>query len=200
MLLDTAEVQGLQGIYAQTLIQTRKDLASPVQQFFVSGNGVGNATAYNWYFVYGSHLRALERDKYGIDESLFIPSLPTAVELWISGKIHKFGLLLDESRNRLQIDINKNIADRLDAVFEQGDPFLCAVCLTKHPELIRHFARHSGLSASKAEEVVSRLVAMAEPISEEAWREFALDFEPSSVSMFRPARHFNPTGKRQFWR
>ena len=199
-MLDVAEFQGLQGIYAQALIQTRKDLASPIQQFFVSEYGAGTPTAYNWYIVYASNLKALERDKYGIDESLFVPSLTFAVELWMSGKIQNFGLLLDESRNRLQIEINKSIAERLDAVFEQGDPLLCAVCLVRYPELMRHFALNSGLSVSKADEVVSRLVALAEPIAKEAWAEFALDYEPSSVSMFRPARHFNPSGGRQFWR
>ena len=200
MLLDIGEVEGLQSIYAQALIQTRKDLTSSVQQFFVSEYGAGTPVPHAWYTVYGDNLKALDRDKYGIDETLFVPSLSTAVTLWIDGKIQKFGMLLDESRNRLQADINKNIAEKLDTVYEQGDPMLCAVCIVRHPQVIFHLARHSGLSTSKAIEVAERLLEMAEPISENAWKEFSADFEPSNVSMFRPARHFNPSGTRQFWR
>lgn len=200
MLLDIGELDGLQGIYAQALVQTRKDLTSSVQQFFVSEYGAGTPTAHPWYIVYGSNLKALDRDKYGIDETLFVPSLQLAVKLWINGNLQNFGMLLDESRNRLQLDINKNIEEKLDAVYEQGDPLLCAVCLTAYPRMLAHLTTCSGLSPSMAREVVERLLAMAEPIAVQAWQEFSIDFEPSNVSMFRPARHFNPTGGRQFWR
>ena len=200
MDVDFAELEGYRGIYAQALIQLRKDLASPVQQFFISEYGTKSPKPFDWHLVVGSHLAALDRDRDGIDESLFVPTLASAISLWMRGGLLGYGLLGDERRDALQRSVNLAIQVRLDTIYGQGDPLLAAVCIVKYPEILQLLTRNIGLKPSMADHLHELLWEMAIPLDKKAWKLFRLDREAAKISMFRPSRELNPEGDRQFFR
>lgn len=200
MDFDNGEIAGYKHVYAQALIQTQKDLASGVQQFKASVYGSASPVKYDWYLVVISHLTALDRDKDGIDPSLLVPSLSFAVSLWMEGRLSDYGLTGQEPRDDYQREINANVALRLDNLFAQGDPLLAAVCIERAPDLIRHMARHAGLTPDKAQEVGSILEAKAKPIADRAWKLFGHYHPPANVSMFRPLRRLGEAADRRYFR
>lgn len=200
MVLDYGEVEGYRSVYAQAVIQLRKDLSLPVQQFFVSQYGAGNPIPHDWHIVIASHLAALERDRHGIDASLLVPDLPSVVRLWLRGCLPGFGMMGREPRDAFQREVNAAIELRIESIYGQGDAFLTAICVTEFPQMLRHLTRNAGLRVEMAEEVADRIIAECGPIAEEAWRVFAEQTAPASVSMFRPPKTLNPSGHRQYFR
>lgn len=190
MEFDIGEIEGQRGIHAAVLIQMRKDLLSPVQQFYASEYGSHSPAAYDWYIIFASHLAALGRDRDGINSDLRVPALHHAVRMWIHGNLIGYHVGNRQTdAERIQHEVNTAIATRLDAVFDAGDPLLAAVCIIESPLGVHHFARHSGLQVEKANEVTSLIVELARPIAERAWTQFeSRDITPAAVSMFRPPR------------
>ena len=105
MDFDYGEIEGYRSVYAQALIQLRKDLNAPIQQFFYSAGGRrGNPQPVDWHIVLISHLAAMERDKGEYDESLFVPSLPVAIYFWMLDRLSGYGMLGREPREALGDD------------------------------------------------------------------------------------------------
>lgn len=200
MILDWAELEGYRSIYAQALVQLRKDLDAPIQQFFVSQYGAGKPLPFDWYIVLTSHLGALERDKSGIDETLLIPDLSFAIKLWLRGDLPRFGMMGKPDRDAIQTSINEAIDLRIETIYGNGDPLLSAVAVMEFPQHLDVITRNVGLRVDKAEEIRDMIIDMARPLAVEAWECFSADCPPASISMFRPPKEFNPTGHRQYYR
>lgn len=200
MDFDSAELEGYRGVYAQALVQLRKDLSAPVQQLCASVYGSNSPVTYDWYLIVISHLTALDRDRRGIHPLLFVPDLASAVRLWMRGALRDAHMTGDGRRDTFQYEVNHNIALRLDAVYGHGDPLLAAVCVYADPEMVREFALNTGLPYSKAVEVEGRFLAQARPIADRAWQLFSHRHPPCNVSMFRPLRRDERSGSRKFFR
>jgi hypothetical protein len=189
MIFDMAEIEGYRGIHASVLVQIRKDLNSPVQQFFASDYGSHSPMSFDWYQFFASHLAALGRDKEGIHSALRVPALHHAVRMWIHGNLLGWHVTGETPRDQIQREVNNAIQFRLDGVFDAGDPLLAAICVMESPKGIHFFAAHSGLRAEKADEIANGIIEMARPIAERAWDLFeSVEATPTSVSMFRPPR------------
>lgn len=191
MDFDYGEIEGYRSVYAQALIQLRKDLNAPVQQFYYSVQGRrGNPQPVDWHIVLISHLAALERDKDSYDASLMIPSLSFAVSLWMTDRLLGFGLMSREPRDSMQRFINDALQLRLDMIWGQGDPLLTALCAHEFPSNVRDFTRNVGLGAGKAEEIADLLLREAQPLALVARNLFSMTYEPAKRSMFRPSPSF----------
>lgn len=176
--------EGYRSVYAQALIQLHKDLDSPIQHFFTSArNGV--SAGIPWYEAFTGHLAALSRDRQRYGGFFFVPRLSHAVDLWVDGRMSHCGMEL--SRNvETQRQVNAAISNRLDIVFEQGDPYLAAVCVSRFPNLPYVFCLNTGIPESKAREITAKLVEKANVLAAEAEEAFAKDYPPVKLSMFRP--------------
>lgn len=191
MDFDYGEIEGYRSVYAQALIQLRKDIASPVQQFMFSPEGKrGTPRLVDWPLAIISHLTALERDKGDFEESLRVPSLSFAVSLWMENRLRSFGLEHREPRDSVQRYVNDAIQLRLDMIYGQGDPLLAAVCACEFPHTVTGFTRNVGLGAGKADEIAEMILGDAKPLARLARNLFALDHPASARSMFRPTPHF----------
>lgn len=191
MDFDYGEIEGYRSIYAQALIQLRKDIASPVQQFmFTPAGGSAQSRLVDWPLAMISHLTALERDKGQFEESLLVPSLSFAVSLWMSDRLRRFGMMNREPRDSIQLWVNDAIQLRLDMIYGQGDPLLSAVCASEFPITVTGFTRNVGLGAGKADEIAEMILRTAKPIALLARNLFALDHPASARSMFRPTPIF----------
>lgn len=171
-------------VYAQALIQLYKDLHSPVRHFTANPYTPSLAVAYAWPAWFGSHLAALERDRdaYG---GVTVPRLSFAVRLWVEQRLDRFGFsgLCPEY---LQEQVNLSIAERLTAVYEQGDPYLAALCLLRLPETAYVFGLNAGLRHDKAEQLAEMCLGKARELASEAERELGGAYPAAKVSMFRP--------------
>lgn len=200
MILDWGQLEGYRSIYAQAIVQLRKDLDAPVQQFFVSQYGAGKPMPYDWHIVVISHLEALRRDIEGIDPSLFVPELDFVVKRWLRGGLEGFGMTGDERRDAIQASINEAVELRIETIYGNGDPLLSAVAVMEFPEVVDQLTRNVGLRVDMAEQIRDKILETAEPLAEEGWEVFSLCHPPATVSMFRPPKEFNPTGSRQYYR
>lgn len=200
MNLDFGDLEGYRSIYAQAIIQLRKDLQSPVHQFYVSQYGAGNPIAHDWSVVVISHLAALERDKEGIDPSLLVPTLDFAVRLWLRGDLLDFGLMGREPRDSMQRAVNEAIDLRIESVYGAGDAYLTAICVTEFPDFLRHLTRNVGMRVEMSERVSQIIIDDCVPIAREAWERFTEKHDAANISMFRPPKALNPTAHRQFFR
>lgn len=200
MELDWAQLEGYRSIYAQALIQLRKDLDAPVQQFFVSQYGAGKPMPYDWHIVVTSHLAALERDKHGIDETLLVPDLSFAVKLWLRGDLINFGMMGRPERDAIQTAINAAIDLRIETIYGNGDPLLSAICTMEFPELIDVLTRNVGMRVDMAHQIRDMILDEARPKAIDAWTAFGETHPAATISMFRPPKEFNPFGHRQFYR
>lgn len=185
-MLDGRDVErGSYGhIYAQALIQLHKDLHSPVRHFVASAHKKDVAVAYPWPAWFQSHLAALKRDgaEYG---GVRVPDLGFAVRLWMDGKLASFGFS-PSCPEYLQEQVNLNLVERFDTVFEQGDPYLAALCLLRAPETVYLFGLNAGLRHDKAEELSSMCLGKARELASEAQDAFRAEVDAAKLSMFRP--------------
>lgn len=171
-------------VYAQALIQLHKDLNSPVRHFVASAHKKDSAVAYPWPAWFKSHLAALrrDRDEYG---GVNVPELEFAVRLWIENKLGGFGFC-GSCPEYLQEQVNLNLVERFDTVYEQGDPYLAAFCLLRVPETAYLFGLNAGLRHDKAEEVSAMCLGRARELAVEAREAFRVEVEAAKLSMFRP--------------
>jgi hypothetical protein len=200
MTEDFGEFEGYRSVYAQALIQLRKDLQSPIQQFFFSEYGTKTPKPYDWHQIIGSHLAALERDRHGINPKLFVPSLTTAVRFWMIGLLPKLAMCGDERSNAVQYEVNVAISLRLDSIYGQGDPLLAAVSADAFPETVTSLTRNIGLNLGKIEEIEGLIFDLATPLAKKAWNLFQLEHTPAKISMFRPGKEFVDIDDRQYYR
>jgi hypothetical protein len=197
---DYGQSEGYRSVYAQALAQLRKDLNSPVQQFFISEYGTKTPIPFDWHIVVGSHLTALERDKHGINPKLFVPSLTSAVRLWMVGKLPRLMMTGDERCDAVQTEINTSIDLRLETIYGQGDPLLAAVSVMQFPDTVTNLTRNIGLHISKAEEVEEMIFDLAKPLAHKAWNLFRLEQPPARASMFRPGIDFVEIKDKKYYR
>lgn len=197
---DYRQFEGYRSVYAQALIQLRKDLESPVQQFFFSEYGTKTPKPFDWHQIVGSHLAALERDKHGINPKLFVPSLTSAVRFWMIGLLPNLAMCGDAEANAAQYEVNTAIQFRLDTIYGQGDPLLAAVSADTFPDTVHILSRNIGLEPSKVADIEDMIFGLAAPLAKKAWNLFKLQHNPAKISMFRPSREFVVVDDRQFYR
>lgn len=197
---DYGQVEGYRSVYAQALAQLRKDLNAPVQQFFISEYGTKTPRPFDWYQVVASHLTALERDKHGINPKLFVPSLTSAVRLWMMGLLPRLAMTGDERSDAVQTEVNNSINLRIETIYGQGDPLLAAVCVVEFPDTVTNLTRNIGLQHSMVEQVEEMIFGLANPLAKKAWNLFHLEQSPAKVSMFRPGIEFVDIKDRQYFR
>ena len=194
------EYEGYKNLYAQTLIQAKRDLSSTVQMCLARTKGEKGQEPVEWYETIGKNLTSLKRDRKHIDPSLQIPTLSEAVRLWLSNELLDYGCTASASQSPYQSEVNFLIHERIDTFYNLGDLYLTALSVSATREFLVSLAIRSGLKKEQSEMVVSTLCDEAEPICIEAWKAFENEFAPSNVSLFRPSKKIVTAGQRKYFK
>lgn len=177
-----AEAAKYREIYADSLILLLEDLKSPFYR--VDVNTAERRLKPLWVNHYGSQLEALKGEVREYDASLTVPGIWESIRLWSEGRLLDYNP--NDYRPTDQRQINEEICERLDAVYEGGDPFLNALLVLQDPDHYTALFIKAGIEATKAAEGTFKLKALAYKVADIANQTFPRRFPPAERSAIRP--------------
>lgn len=161
------DIQVFRHLYAEAVLQVFRDLNRPVVNVEYIDKHTGIKQLKPWYVYFGEKLKTFQEyvTRHNADPWLSIPEFSRAVDLWACNALTEYNIKFGLRANVQQRAINNVLQSKLDTVFIEGDPYLTARTLMQSTRQVRFMMHLGGLSSSKSDDAVAKLLGIAENLN-----------------------------------